>query len=176
MGAAGPLNPKGRRIAKDPSGQIFWSLSGREEPAQRAGKKPARDGFGRAGPAHRSHARAGNGPAIHPEIAMPKMDRQRATERRRKGYRKTRNRDDGRSGTPPRPDNRAATTRRRAPKCALCKSETWARYGPRFCRVNSTSGTRHVALGRGARQDRNGVIAGRTNRPIADIRAFAARA
>jgi hypothetical protein len=47
MGGAGPANPKGRSVAEDPSGQVFWSESGREEPAQQAGKKPDRDGFGR---------------------------------------------------------------------------------------------------------------------------------
>ena len=59
MGAAGPLNPKGRSVSEGPERAGFLERSGREEPAQRAGKKPARDGFGRAGPAHRSHARAG---------------------------------------------------------------------------------------------------------------------
>jgi hypothetical protein len=49
MGGAGPANPKGRSASEGLERKGFLERSGREEPAQQAGKKPDRDGF-RKGP------------------------------------------------------------------------------------------------------------------------------
>lgn len=47
MGAAGPANPQGRSVSGGPERRSFLERSGREEPAQQAGKKLGRDGFAR---------------------------------------------------------------------------------------------------------------------------------
>ncbi len=45
MGGAGPFEPAGPERGGGPERASFLERSGREEPAQRAGKKLVRDGF-----------------------------------------------------------------------------------------------------------------------------------
>lgn len=71
MGAAGRLNPKGRSISEGPERAGFFGTQLPRGARAAGGEKTCRRRFREAGPAHRSHARAGNGPATDPEIAMP---------------------------------------------------------------------------------------------------------
>lgn len=90
MGAAGPLNPKGRSIAKDPSGQVFWSAAAARSPRSGRGKNlPATVSGGPAPPIGLTPEQ-GMGPRQNEESDAEAVDQQ--ATRRDKGRRPRENR------------------------------------------------------------------------------------
>jgi hypothetical protein len=164
MGAAGPLNPKGRSIAKDPSGQVFWSAAAARSPRSRRGKNLAATVSG--GPDPPIGLTPEQEWACDPsgDCDAKWIDSQRPSSGER---------DIGRPGIATmvdreRPLHPTITAQRRegVPRCAMCKGEIQAGYGPRCCRPNRARNA-STDIRRGTSRDRNGAIVGKTDRRIA---------